>query len=260
MSRPYTGWDGNAKGKRAGTEKFVQLVCFLSGNKLWNNGTWTVRPMNNPNAKARPSVHGTGRAADLSWRLQKERARGGSYDDAVKVMDFLVQHADLFRIEEIHDYYPGPFGRGWRCDRASWKVYDRQTIGSAPGGDWIHVEISPEFADDPGYYDQVVKQLFSGKAPAPAPAPKPAKASVATPAKPEPKPAPKLVFDYPGTPIKQRSRNAAAVKLVQAALKLTVDGKFGPVTKQAVQAFQTKNGLAADGVVGPRTWSVLFNG
>jgi hypothetical protein len=260
MGRPYTGWDGNAKGKRAGTEKFVQLVCFLSGNKLWNNGTWTVRPMNNPNAKARPSVHGTGRAADLSWRLQKERGRGGSYADTQKMLDFLVQHADLFRIEEIHDYYPAPFGRGWRCDRESWKVYDKPTIGSAPGGDWIHVEISPEFADNPAYYDNVVKQLFSGNAPAPAPSPAPVaptkessvKASAPT------KSAPVLRFEYPGTPIKQRSRQTAAVKLVQAALKITVDGKFGSETKKAVEEFQAKNKLKADGIVGPSTWSKLF--
>jgi len=261
MGRPYTGWDGDAKGKRAGTEKFVQLICFLSGNKLWNNGTWTVRPMNNPNAKARPSVHGTGRAVDLSWRFQRERGRGGSYADAQRMMDFLVQHADLFRIEEIHDYYPGPFGRGWRCDRESWKVYDRQTIGSAPGGDWIHVEISPDFADDPGYYDNVVKQLFSGTASAPAPKPAPAPAKVEAP-KPAPapkpaEPAPVLRFDYPGKPVKARSKGAG-VELVQAFLKIPVTGTADRSTVQAIKAYQSMSGLKADGIVGPVTWKSMF--
>jgi hypothetical protein len=259
MGRPYTGFDGNARGKRAGTEKFVQLICFLSGNKLWNNGTWSVRNMNNPNAKARPSVHGTGRAADLSWRLQKERGRGGSYADAQKMLDFLVQHADLFRIEEIHDYYPGPYGRGWRCDRAAWRVYDKPTIGSAPGGDWIHVEIAPEFADDPGYYDSVVKQIMSGQISSPAPAPAPAPSVAPNPPKsPDPETAGALKFDYPGRPVKLRSRQTDAVKLIQAALKITIDGKFGPQTQRAVQAFQTKQGLTADGIVGASTWSALF--
>lgn len=259
MGRPYTGWDGNAPGKRAGLEKFVQLICFLSGNTLWNNGTWSVRMMNNPNYKPRPSVHSTGRAADLSWRLQKERRRGGTYADCEKMLDFLVQYADQFRIEEIHDYHYGQWGRGWRCDRAAWRVYEKNTIGS-PGGDWIHVEISPEFADDPGYYDNLVKQIMAGEiAPAPisspAPAPAPKKPKTSAPEKSEPA---VLRFDYPGQPIKLRSRNSVAVKLVQAALGITSDGKFGPQTKGAVEAFQRSKGLVADGIVGQKTWTALF--
>ena len=35
------------------------------------------------------------------------------------------------------------------------------------------------------------------------------------------------------------------------------DGDFGPVTKQAVIAFQTKNGLVVDGLVGEQTWNQL---
>ena len=53
------------------------------------------------------------------------------------------------------------------------------------------------------------------------------------------------------------------VKLVQTNLndkgyKLTVDGFFGNLTLNAVKGFQSSNGLAADGIVGPKTLAVLI--
>jgi len=35
------------------------------------------------------------------------------------------------------------------------------------------------------------------------------------------------------------------------------DGKMGPMTKKAIEAFQKANGLQADGRVGPKTWALL---
>lgn len=46
--------------------------------------------------------------------------------------------------------------------------------------------------------------------------------------------------------------------LFQAGAPLTIDGVFGPMTKQAVEWFQRLNGLPSDGIVNDRTRSVLF--
>lgn len=250
MGRNYTGWDGNAPGKRAGMEEFIRQTSAHFGNGVWNNGSWVVRNMNNKNAKARPSVHGTGRAADMSWRSL--RGKGfGDYNQALQVVDFWVANAELFLIEEIHDYFPAPYGRGWRCSRNSWKVYDRPTIGSAPGGDWFHVEIAPAYADNAEYYKQAFASATGG-APAPQMAPAPAAAPGV-----DMLGGGGLVFDYPGKPVVKGSKGPD-VALVQAIVGAKPDGDFGPRTEALVKAWQTNNGLKADGIVGPVTWDKMF--
>ena len=42
-------------------------------------------------------------------------------------------------------------------------------------------------------------------------------------------------------------------------VSLSVDGSFGTATRDAVVAFQTRNQLTSDGIVGPDTWLQLVN-
>ena len=48
-------------------------------------------------------------------------------------------------------------------------------------------------------------------------------------------------------------------RLVMAGYIIAIDGDFGTKTEKAVKSFQKKNGLVADGIVGPKTISVLKN-
>jgi len=66
----------------------------------------------------------------------------------------------------------------------------------------------------------------------------------------------------------QQGNNGDAVRAVQSqihsrgdgAAQIAVDGIFGPVTNDAVRAFQNLLGLSVDGIVGPQTWNHLVNG
>jgi peptidoglycan hydrolase-like protein with peptidoglycan-binding domain len=46
-------------------------------------------------------------------------------------------------------------------------------------------------------------------------------------------------------------------KLISLGYNITPDGKFGRMTERAIEDYQAKNGLAADGQVGPMTASKL---
>lgn len=47
------------------------------------------------------------------------------------------------------------------------------------------------------------------------------------------------------------------VKYLQHSLGLTIDGDFGPNTKAGVMKFQAAHNLMVDGIVGPKTWTLI---
>jgi putative chitinase len=56
----------------------------------------------------------------------------------------------------------------------------------------------------------------------------------------------------------KKGDNNENVKLLQSKLGIDPVGNFGPATEAAVKAFQAKNGLTADGIVGAGTWNKIM--
>ncbi|NJS16541.1 MAG: peptidoglycan-binding protein [Nostocaceae cyanobacterium CSU_2_110] len=74
-----------------------------------------------------------------------------------------------------------------------------------------------------------------------------------------------IQYTAQGLPIlRPGMRGSQVVELQQKLSKLgflkSIDGDFGPVTTEAVKAFQKRNGLEPDGVVGGATWNLLDKG
>jgi hypothetical protein len=142
--RQYTGnTDGAAPKKRAGMDAFIKEMIWAGQGAIWDNGSYGVRPMRGSEAL---SVHATGRAVDLSYRPSEKR-KLANRKDALALINKIVPVANDLGIEMIIDYMPQPFGRAWRCDRQAWSKYSKPTVHGAPGGDWFHIEITPQAAD-----------------------------------------------------------------------------------------------------------------
>jgi peptidoglycan hydrolase-like protein with peptidoglycan-binding domain len=77
--------------------------------------------------------------------------------------------------------------------------------------------------------------------------------------------APPVNRDFAAYPTVRSGSTGGAVTAAQYLLNeegygpIAVDGTFGSATQSAVVSFQTAKGLAADGVVGPRTWTALLS-
>ena len=59
------------------------------------------------------------------------------------------------------------------------------------------------------------------------------------------------------TMVLKKGSTGPEVEELQNILGIKVDGDFGPATKLAVMKYQAQNGLTADGIVGPQTWSKM---
>ena len=57
--------------------------------------------------------------------------------------------------------------------------------------------------------------------------------------------------------ILKKGMSGLHVQGLQHLLHIYPDGKFGPLTEEAVKEFQEAHGLVADGIVGAKTWAAL---
>lgn len=77
--------------------------------------------------------------------------------------------------------------------------------------------------------------------------------------KPAPKPEQSIV-DYPGKPLYNGAKgmDQEDIERIQRAVKAQVTGKYDAQTTVAVQKYQARHKLTADGVVGPIAWAKMF--
>jgi hypothetical protein len=167
MPRKYTGnTDGvSPSGARPGTKKLVALC-----QRRWaftNLGIFANRPMR---GSKQLSVHATGRACDVGY--PKTRAGRAAAREA---WDWFLANSEALGIEEVHDYaYLNPkqdpsdktaWGRGYRCSRGegiepkSVKLFTRSENAGTPNGAWLHIELSPEMADDAEAFEKAWRAI-----------------------------------------------------------------------------------------------------
>lgn len=230
--RKYTGFDGYATGKRKGTEQFIREFVKATGGAFFNNGSYGRRAIRGGSS---PSIHGTGRAVDLSYR-GAPHSGCGDRKVAEKWINWLVENADRLGIEMVVDYQPKPFGKAWRCDRG-WKKYLRKTVtgGGQKWADWIHVEVSPSVADDAEFFKLAFAELKGA----------------------DTEPAKRNFIPFRGKAIRRGEKDKELVKKIQRVVGAKVDGIFGRKTEAAVMRFQGKHGLYPDGWIGAKTWPVI---
>jgi hypothetical protein len=183
--------------------------------------------------QARKSDHNLGNAVDVTH--DPDSGCTGDIIAAAALEDSRVTYVIWNRRINSRD------GRGWR-----------NYTGTNAHTHHCHISIRDSSRDD------VTPWAWASASDSPNPPPAP------NPSTPHgPPPAPTTNPAYPGTPIEVGARGSH-VRTIQAQLRhrgwdISVDGAFGPATRQVVKRFQERQGLTADGIVGPRTWRALWS-
>lgn len=141
-----------------------------------------------------------------------------------------------------------------------------KSLGFKWGGDWTSFKDNPHLEMMGGL---TIKDLQNGKRPTLKSKVKAVPAAVKEVKKETVKPAVKIkvsskpIVKYPGILLKEGAKgmNRVDIERIQRACGMTeksVSGKFDGTTTKAVKAYQKKQKLDVDGIVGENTWNRMF--
>jgi hypothetical protein len=229
-----------AKGEAPGLRSVRQHVMTRYGGI--NLGSFGVRPIRSSDTVL--STHAYGAAWD--WRYVNADGTGllGRAKLLNIVLPFLINNSQELGIQMIGDYIGC---RIWKADRSGdvnkgWKTQTPDGHGMGqPWAGWLHIELHPrEWADGATVESKLGVQGF-----------------------PPFNPAQGQLSLYPWAANKPTLRIGSTgdtVRYFQGGARklgygISVDGSYGNQSAMVARDFQAKNGLAADGIVGPLTWA-----
>lgn len=223
------------------------LLKVWGGTDLGGYGTRKVRGGNEW------SSHAFGAAIDWRWCSADDNQvvaaqRRKVLDD--QILPFLINNSLELGIQAIHDYYgavPGT-GRVWRATRTNgvkgWVNQPDSPTGMGQlWAKWLHIEVY-EAAWSNG--EPVENKLAPSPLP-PAPSPTPAPAVAV--------PAPTQKIGSKGPEVLKLQQHLAFWQWAKKPFKQ--DGEFGAITEIAVKQMQRALNVPIDGVYGPKTAGAL---
>lgn len=157
------------------------------------------------------------------------------------------------------DFVPVKYGKavwnGYNATNIQKAIKEAQRLGFTWGGDWDSDgnQRDETFIDSP-HLQYEYKGYGTDKVLGSVPASKPG-------AKPKPSNGEKkAIVPYPGKPLYKGAKGMVKkdVERIQRAVGASVTGKYDMATEKAVEAYQKRKKLDADGVVGASTWNTLF--
>lgn len=157
------------------------------------------------------------------------------------------------------DFVPVKDGKalwgGYNAANIQKAIKEAQRLGFTWGGDWDSdgSQRDETFIDSPHLqyeYKGYGTDKVLGSAPASKPAAKPKSAQGDG----------KAIVPYPGNPLYKGAKGMVKkdIERIQRAVGASVTGKYDMATEKAVEAYQKRKKLDADGVVGLATWNTLF--